>query len=321
MNNRSLGLSLLAGLVLLAAAASPGHAQQTRSWVSGVGDDSNPCTRTAPCKTFAGAIAKTAAAGEINCLDSGGFGQLTITKAISIICEGVTGNVLGLGVNAFRVIAGAADVVVLKGLDIQGAGSGLNGILFISGAALHVQNTTIQGFGGSGGNGIMFAPSGVSQLFVQNTTIMNNNKAMTSAAILVQPTGSGTGSGIIDGVKLLNSGNGLVVDGNGSGGGQMVITFRNSAASGNTNHGVRATTALGRAAARVVVDRSAVTNNNAGIVSTGQGADVTVGYSVITGNNTGLAFSAPGDIRSYVTNQLRGNIGTNGSPSSTIALE
>ena len=64
--------------------ASSAHAQATRTWVSGVGDDANPCSRTAPCKTFAGAISKTAAHGEISVLDPGPYGAVTITKSITL---------------------------------------------------------------------------------------------------------------------------------------------------------------------------------------------------------------------------------------------
>src|SRR3954452_19365800 len=91
------------------------NAQATRTWVSGVGDDANPCSRTAPCKTFAGAISKTATSGEINCLDSAGFGAVTITKSISIICNGVIGGILSSGQNGVVVNAGTG-AVILKGL-------------------------------------------------------------------------------------------------------------------------------------------------------------------------------------------------------------
>src|ERR1700749_2999203 len=135
---------LLAAIGLIVPMLSaPAHAQATRTWVSGVGDDANPCSRTAPCKTFAGAISKTAPAGEINCLDPGGFGAVTITKAISIFCEGVIGGGLLQGTNAIVVAAGAADVVVLRGLDIVGLGSGLNGVRFLTGGALHVEKCNI----------------------------------------------------------------------------------------------------------------------------------------------------------------------------------
>ena len=89
--------AIAAGFVVPLMASAPAHAQATRTWVSGVGDDVNPCSRTAPCKTFAGAISKTAAGGEINCLDPGGFGAVTITKSLAISCEGVTAGIAGVG--------------------------------------------------------------------------------------------------------------------------------------------------------------------------------------------------------------------------------
>jgi hypothetical protein len=100
-------------------------AQATRTCVSGLGDDANPCSRTAPCKTFPGAISKTAANGEINCIDSGGFGAVTITKSITINCESVIGGVLASGTNGV-IVNGAGIVVVLRGLDIDGTVTGLN---------------------------------------------------------------------------------------------------------------------------------------------------------------------------------------------------
>src|SRR5215813_9689606 len=122
---------------------APSHAQATRTWVSGLGDDANPCSRTAPCKTFAGAISKTAAGGEINCLDPGGFGALTITKAITVACESVEAGVLVAGTNGIVVSAGANDAVVLRGLDFVGFGTGLSGIRFNTGATLIVEKCTI----------------------------------------------------------------------------------------------------------------------------------------------------------------------------------
>src|SRR2546423_14077806 len=141
-------LSKLAPALALIALAIPASAsaQATRTWVSGVGDDANPCSRTAPCKTFPGAISKTAAGGEINCLDPGGFGGVTITKAITIACEGVTAGVLVSGTNAIIVSAGPSDQVTLRGLDINGAGTGINGIRFLAGKALIVDNCQIYEF-------------------------------------------------------------------------------------------------------------------------------------------------------------------------------
>ena len=149
-------------IIALFLTATTAQAQATRTWVSGVGDDANPCSRTAPCKTFAGAISKTAAKGEINVLDPGGFGGVTITKSISIEAAGVIAGVLVSGTNGIVVNAGANDVVVLRGLTFDGIGTGLAGIKFLAGGTLHVENCTIHGFTQSG---IDFAPSVASDLF------------------------------------------------------------------------------------------------------------------------------------------------------------
>src|SRR3954467_7111590 len=111
-------LAIAAGCLVPLLASAPASAQATRTWVSGVGDDANPCSRTAPCKTFPGAISKTAGGGEINCLDPGGFGGVTITKSITISCVNVEAGVLVSGTPGITVAAGAVDTVVLEGLDI-----------------------------------------------------------------------------------------------------------------------------------------------------------------------------------------------------------
>ena len=111
---------LAVAIAMFAVSATPAMAQATRTWVSGVGDDANPCSRTAPCKTFAGAISKTATRGEINCLDPGGFGAVTITKSITISCIGAEGGVLTSAGSAIIINAGATGRVTLKGLDIEG---------------------------------------------------------------------------------------------------------------------------------------------------------------------------------------------------------
>ena len=96
MRKMTVAVGLL-GTLISVLAVQPAEAQATRTWVSGVGDDANPCSRTAPCKTFAGAISKTAAGGEINCLDPGGFGAVTITKSMTIDCTGTFGSTLNSG--------------------------------------------------------------------------------------------------------------------------------------------------------------------------------------------------------------------------------
>src|SRR5437868_5822612 len=114
----------LATGALLSLLSAPAHAQATRTWVSGVGDDANPCSRTAPCKTFAGAISKTAANGLIDCLDPGGFGSVTITKSITIDCEETFAGILAAGTNGINVPT-AGITVNLRGLSIEGATTGV----------------------------------------------------------------------------------------------------------------------------------------------------------------------------------------------------
>ena len=131
------------------AISSVAHAQATRTWVSGVGDDANPCSRTAPCKTFAGAISKTAASGEISVLDPGGFGAVTITKSITLNGDGTLAGILASLTNGV-IINGANVNVTLRSLSINGAGNGLNGVRFIQGSTLWMENVSITGFTGFG---------------------------------------------------------------------------------------------------------------------------------------------------------------------------
>src|ERR1700681_2416171 len=123
MNKLRLALRMVLFVSIMLMLASFTQAQASRTWISGVGDDVNPCSRTAPCKTFAGAISKTAAGGIINCLDPGGFGAVTITKSMTIDCEQTLGGSLAAGTNAFN-ITNNGTVVNLRGLDIEGVGTG-----------------------------------------------------------------------------------------------------------------------------------------------------------------------------------------------------
>jgi hypothetical protein len=163
--------------------AAPASAQATRTWVSGVGDDANPCSRTAPCKTFAGAIAKTAAAGEIQCLDPGGFGQVTINKSMTINCEYVVGRagVLAAAGNGININAAATDKVTLIGLDINGINTATNGINVVQAANVAILDCLIYEFNGTpsspgipGSAGINVQPTAAAKVIVQNSIIRNN---------------------------------------------------------------------------------------------------------------------------------------------------
>src|SRR5258705_4064410 len=146
-------------------------AQATRTWVSGVGDDVNPCSRTAPCKTLAGAISKTATGGEINILDPGGFGAVTITKSITIDGGGVIGSILSSGTNGIIVNA-PNSLVTIRNFSINGTGTtlGPNGIRVLAVKKLNVENCILSNFSG---NGIDFNSTTAADIMINNTTIQN----------------------------------------------------------------------------------------------------------------------------------------------------
>lgn len=306
--------------------SAPAAAQATRTWISGVGDDVNPCSRTAPCKTFQGAISKTAAGGEINCLDPGGFGSLTITKSISLICDDTESGVLVAATNAFIVNSTTA-VVTISGFDFEGLGqtgvAGVNGIYIVNAAVVHIRNSKIRGF--RNGYGINFQPqSANSQLFVDNVTISESGS---SAA----PTSSG-------GINI-NPAAGMAAN----------ATITNSQIVDNTNVGIRIdTTGIVGSAISATIDRVTLSNNGAGILvkapngtgtaklmltdslvafnasqglivnGTPSSANVRVGSSTITGNGNGLLVLGTAQALSYGDNRLDGNI-TDGAFTGTIA--
>lgn len=164
-------LMMLAGLASLGLPSSPGFAQATRTWVSGVGDDANPCSRTAPCKTFAGAISKTAVRGEINVLDAGGFGTVMITRAITIRADNVEAGVLASGTNGITIAASPSDKIVLDGLDIEGIGTGLDGIAIQTAGEVVIKNCSIHQFSG---NGVTISTGTLVRVIIRNSTIAEN---------------------------------------------------------------------------------------------------------------------------------------------------
>ncbi len=283
---------------LAALAFTPdAFAQATRTWVSGVGDDANPCSRTAPCKTFAGAISKTAAGGEISVLDPGGFGAVTITKAISIVAASDEGGLLASGTNGIIVNAGVNDVVNLKGLVIEGVGTALNGIRFIAGGALHVEDCVINN---TVGVGIDFEPSGASELFVRNTVVRNNNGA-SGGGILVKPTVTGSATATLDTVEMSNNRFGLRVED------RSKVTVKNSTASGSTTNGFLAFSSSAPGADLNIESSVASNNLNAGVRSDGANSVVRISNVMSTGNGFGLQGASAGQILSYVNNRLLGN--------------
>lgn len=311
------------------AFAAPAAAQATRTWVSGVGDDVNPCSRTAPCKTFAGAISKTAAGGEIDCLDPGGFGTLTITKSITIDCSGTFGSTLNSGgINGFVVNDSATATpgtvkVVLRGISINGAGTtpGLNGIRFISGASLAVVDAIIQNNGSPNGYGVSFQPTAAAKLFLTNVVITGNGNAAlgNGGGVLVNPTGSGSAQVALNNVQIAhNSGVGLLASTAGNTSGPTTyVSIYNSTIAGN-QFGVGSVSAPGTKNVMTSINSSTIINNGGyGILSNGSGAQSRVTQSLINNNAEGIKSASGGFLISYGDNKLYGNA-TDGSWTSTL---
>jgi len=274
--------------------AAPAHAQATRTWISGVGDDANPCSRTAPCKTFAGAISKTAAGGEIDALDPGGFGALTITKAITLDGGGgQVASVLVAGTNGITVSAGPSDVVIIRNIRINGlrqtATPGLKGISFNSGAMLSVENCVIFGFSTAG---ISATTSANAILNVTNTNITNNANGISLTA------SGGALNGEIDHTTIQKlSGNGIT-----SGGGSVFFTVTNSNILNAAGIGVNA----GGAGSTLDVDSSSISNDNTAFATTG--GTIRISRNVIYDNNINFSI-AGGTIATSGNN----NVAVNGA--------
>jgi hypothetical protein len=201
--------TLCFGVIAMTLAAAPANAQATRTWVSGVGDDANPCSRTAPCKTFAGAISKTAPSGEINVLDPGGFGGVTITKSITISSEGFEAGVLVSGTNGIIISAGAADQITLVGLDIEGVGTGLDGIKVLAAGAVYVLKCRVHHFTGNGIN--MNSTVANSRIYIKDTVVTQNN-----IGVLIGGNGVANIGGLSNVVMDGNTTNALRVSGAGN---------------------------------------------------------------------------------------------------------
>src|SRR5437588_8713156 len=183
MNKFRFTLTAFAVLAFILAVSSSARAQASRTWVSGVGDDANPCSRTAPCKTYAGAISKTAVNGEINCLDPGGFGAVTITKSITIDCHEVFASVLNAGTNGINIPFDSFDqtgrkTVNLRNLNFQGFDSGTNGISITGGAGtvntrVFIEDCLLNGDFAGTAQGIRDTRAGGGLLSVSNSTVRN----------------------------------------------------------------------------------------------------------------------------------------------------
>lgn len=312
---RLLKLSIALGLVLVAMPSSA-SAQATRTWVSGVGDDVNPCSRTAPCKTFSGAISKTANGGEINCLDPGGFGGVTITKSLTIDCSYTEGGVLVSGTNAIVVNAAATDKVILRGLDINGIGTGaatsLVGVKVLGAKSVKIYDTSIYRFKA----GVAVVPTTANtRVLIKNSEIENNEIGVIAAP------GSAAGAGVrttVRGSSIASNANcGLVASSDGANASTPVGATNCGAGSTGNNLG----SALLNAFDNEIIDHDEVAGatGSTGVFAKGTAGVIRIGGNLITGNTHGLRteVSGFGGIFSFGDNYIFAN-GTNGTPTGTV---
>lgn len=273
--------------------------QATRTWVSGVGDDANPCSRTAPCKTFAGAISKTAAGGEISVLDPGGYGAVTITKAITINGDGTLAGILNAGTSGIIVNAGVSDIVVIRSISINGSTTGTNGIRFLGGGQLHVENCSISGFTG---RGIDVTKSAEGILTVENTSI---NGPSTSATGIYISTTSDTIRAILNNVKISNLAVGVDIVADAS------VTPNPAAASSmtitNSNISNNSTAIRAKNSAQINIENSNVSNNSTAILASEAASIIRLSNVNILNNNVFGIGNGLGKVISFGNNTIAGN--------------
>jgi len=274
-------------IAILVGAPTGAYAQATRTWVSGVGDDVNPCSRTAPCKTFAGAISKTAAGGEIDVIDPGGFGTVTITKSITIDGQGTMASILASATNGINVNAGAGDTVILRNLSINGAGTtlGLNGINFLAGRRLIIENCTIENFTTAG---INIQPSTASaQTFVSNTSVKNAAPGIQISSV----NAAGAISTFVSNTSVTQAG----------------------------GIGISTVVPAGKPSVSVLLDRINAAYLGTGVAANGAGASVVMGNSVVYANGAGVSQVSSGTVQSFKNNEIFAN-GADGTPLSQVPL-
>ncbi len=304
---------ILGILVVLLAISLSANAQATRTWVSGVGDDVNPCSRTAPCKTFAGAISKTAAGGEISVLDPGGFGALTITKSITIEGADFVASVLASGTSGIIINAGANGRVYLRNLTFNGAppsSPGLVGIKVLTAGTVSIEGCTIFDFSQSG---IDIEPTSPAKVAISNTSIRDNN----GFGIFVKPNG-GSVSVTLDHVQITGTtGNGI--GGNGSAleaDGGSVVKVVDSVLSESAMGGL-----FVRNGSEVSVQGSSIFRNGIGIsVGDVGGGTVRLFGSDVVNNYSGINIATTGTVVSHGNNAIAGNGGSQ-SVSSNIGTQ
>src|ERR1700761_9555588 len=289
----ALPFAIALAIITLFLGFTPASAQATRTWVSGVGDDANPCSRTAPCKTFAGAISKTAVDGEINCLDPGGFGTVTITKSITIDCHEIIGSSLNASVNginvAFDSFSDAHKTVNLRNLMLNGTSTGvvgisITGITNAAGSIVNIEDCLINSDYTNPASGIVDNRVR-GAMTVTNTTIRN----MGTAGISITGTTTGSLRAMITNTRIYNSNNGITIGANAN------VMLSRSVISDGAGTGVTVATS-----GLMAVDSTVIAHNLTGFAVTGT---LRLSNSDVFLNSTG----STGTINTFANNRFSNN--------------
>jgi hypothetical protein len=287
------------GFILAIGITSLAHAQATRTWVSGVGDDVNPCSRTAPCKTFAGAISKTAPGGIINVLDPGGFGAVTINKSLTIDGSPFMAGVLASGTNGIVINATSSDKVNLRGLDIEGVSGAVNGVSISTAAVVTIENCQIYGFT----RGVSTSNTVALKINIFNTTIRNNS----SHGVGVFPSAATKVN--IDNSRIVN---------NGGNGVELGTLTEGYITRSNISHNTVAGVATDQSTSFAAIESSTLAANAHGVFSGTAGASsILLSRCLITKNTSnGIAKSgdgsgALGTVTGFQNNVVNANTGDN----------
>ena len=313
---RHTALCTIAIAFVCAFQAASAHAQPTRVFVAAQGSDSNPCTFAQPCRTFQRAHNVVAANGEIDVVDPAGYGTLVITKAISIQGHDFSGMTVGSGGTGIVINAGTNDVVHLRGIIIEGAGVGQNGIYFISGRSLTIDGVVVRNLTGSG---IALGPTVNSRIAISNTYVshtgINGLNTVNGCGIYVEPgpVPALTVTASFNRVEVYDSGGqGICIFGELTAGSRLYATLVDTVASHNGADGLTVLSAPGGAVTQVEATRCTFTLNvGAGIVSDPI-AEVRVGQSTFANNLYASAYYGP--VRTYGDNYTGGATVPQGAP-------
>jgi hypothetical protein len=305
MNKFRFTLKMLAVIIFTLTFVSIAQAQASRTWISGVGDDANPCSRTAPCKTWAGAISKTAPCGEIDALDPGGFGAVTITKSITLDGTGTFASILASLTTGIIINAAATDVITIRGISINGFCNGIRGMNILQAKTVNIEDCVIFRFAGEG---VLVNETNDIQLNVRNSVIRDN----AGDGINVTSSG-GTVKANLDNVQLTGNANGIHARQSSR------VIANNSVFSNNTTNGIFADATSAFATVRVW-NSSISLNGGNGVRAGNLGGGVSgveIGQNQINQNTgNGVLVGTGGVVETFTNNSIRGN-GTDACPGCT----